>query len=760
MRILPPPRRAILLILSLPFLVASAVVVTSPTIVNSNTFKTKVSTLLSAALGRGVRVNGDVVLELGRHPTLSITDVSIDNPSDLSSRPMLTVGSFKISGPLFENFTGRYRINLVEANDVTVQIASTSDGRSNWSFSDPHSVEGESTTTPSEGKLISSPSIPHLDQLIVRNLQVNLDSGNPHRRLTAKELVVKSLDDTGKSSIAASLVIDDSPLNISGEVGSINNFLSGSDLGLKVDLTQSNNKVFAEGALKGDGTLGLTVRASGSDFSSLGIPIGVTLPKWTEYQLAFHVIKSAEDRLSLNFSNVAATLSGSTITGSANVQESDRGLYKVAADLALAAQQVKADLQFHSNGAVDATLTTSLSDLSHLSQVALTQLPAIKELSFAGKVHYAPSTSGEATSGKASIRAEDFSLRIGESDLKGTVAVQLSPLEVTAAINSAVLNLAALNDNFAHPDSTVTETPPEEERRIPFELLKELNADIRFTVGRLKTILGLELGATQLALTLKDGILTIPRLYSEAFDGIFTASLSATPNELGLTLQGEHFKGNPVILLAGGTPLLDGDFDFSVDLKSTGDTLPKILETLTGTMSLSSEDAKLKSSSLSAASSGLLELLSPIFGGSKEAHSDCLLVEYDVKNGLARTTKQVFKLGEVFIFGKGTLDLKKNTLRYNFNVNSTNPSFASLIPPFRAFGSLSSPHFVPSASGSVASVFDSTEGVIDSAMGSVVSTANFILARPGERVVGKELCIKALAAEGNRMSSRVGSLLE
>jgi uncharacterized protein involved in outer membrane biogenesis len=667
----------------------------------------------------------------------------------------LTVGSFKISVPLFENLTGRYRINFVEANDVTVQIASTSDGRSNWSFSDPHSVEEESTTAPSEGQPISSPSIPHLDELIIRNLQVSLASGNPHRRLTAKELVIKSLDDTGKSSIAASLVLDDSPLSITGEVGSINSFLSGSDLGLKVDLTQSHNKVFAEGALKGDGALGLNVKASGTDFSSLGIPIGVTLPKWTEYQLAFHVTKSAEERLSLNFSNLAATLSGSTITGSANVHEGDRGLYKVAADLALAAQHVKADLQFHSDGAMDATLTTSLSDLSHLSQVALTQLPAIKELSFAGKVHYAPSTSE-----KASIRAEDFSLRIGESDLKGTVAVQLSPLEVTAAINSAVLDLAALNDNFAHPHSTVPSTPSKEERRIPFELLKELNADIRFTVGRLKTILGLELGATQLALTLKDGVLTIPRLYSEAFDGIFTASLSAAPNELGLTLQGEHFKGNPVILLAGGTPLLDGDFDFSVDLKSNGDTLPQILETLTGTMRLSSEDAKLKSSSVAAASSGLLELLSPIFGGSKEAHSDCLLVEYDVKNGLARATKQVFKLGEVFIFGKGTLDLKKSTLRYNFNVNSTNPSFASLIPPFRAFGSLSSPHFVPSASGTVASVFDSAEGVLDSAVGSVASTANFILARPGERVVGKELCIKALAAEGNRMSSRVGSLLE
>ena len=120
----------------------------------------------------------------------------------------------------------------------------------------------------------------------------------------------------------------------------------------------------------------------------------------------------------------------------------------------------------------------------------------------------------------------------------------------------------------------------------------------------------------------------------------------------------------------------------------------------------------------------------------------------------------MIKFGDVFIFAKGQLDFPKDKISYNFNVNSTNPTLASLVPPFRAYGSLGHPHFVPSASGAVASVMDSAEGVVDSALGVVAGTASLILGPSSEKLAGREICKHALSVERSRISSRVGSALE
>jgi uncharacterized protein involved in outer membrane biogenesis len=749
MKIRYPSLKVIILVIALPVIALSVFILSSPAIVNSTVFKTQISSLLSKTLGRTINLNGDLFLTLGITPTLRVTNVTIDNPSDLASRKMASVGSFKISAPFFDNVIGRYRISMIEASDVQLQFATDTTGRSNWSFSELNNTSSVTKSNQSE----SPPSIPIVEQLIIKNLDVSLDTQIPHRHLNVEELVVKPIEDKIHSSVSASLLIDGSALNIKGEVGAINNLFSGKDLDIKVDLTQSDNHIAAEGMLKGDGAVSLGVKAVGNDFSSLGLLLRRSLPQWTDYKLSFNLFKTADKQLSLKISDLTGKLSGPTVTGSIGVDQRDGGSYQVNADLMLASHHLITDLLLRPDGTVDVNLDTFHPDLSELSAITLTHLPAIKGLMFKGKMQYSPATNKQAL-----VRSENFILKVGSSDLHGNIAVQLSPLEVTAQLNSDVLDLASLNKSFPASDAQVSQSKTEP--HIPFKLLKELNADVKISVGQLKTILGLELAKTKLTLNLKDGVLDIPQLSSEAFDGNFTASLHASHADMSLNLRGNHFKGNPIILLAGGTPLLEGIFDFSANLKSTGDSLSQVLATLKGTMSLSSEDAKFKSTSAAAISSGLMELLSPIFHQSKEPRSDCMIFEYELDKGIARAVKQVIKLGDVFIFGKGDLDLRKSTMRYNFNVNSNNPSLASLIPPFRAYGSLSNPHFVPSASGTVASVFDTAEGVFDSAQGVLAETENLILSHPGEKIVGRELCNRAFAAERNRISSRVGRVFD
>jgi hypothetical protein len=133
-------------------------------------------------------------------------------------------------------------------------------------------------------------------------------------------------------------------------------------------------------------------------------------------------------------------------------------------------------------------------------------------------------------------------------------------------------------------------------------------------------------------------------------------------------------------------------------------------------------------------------------------------MNFTLKDGIARSNGNVVNLGDVFLFGQGEVNLLKNTISYSSNVNSTNPSLASLIPPFRVVGALGSPFFIPSTAGSVASVFDSAEGVFDTALGAVTSTARFILSSSGEKFEGRALCKEAIEVESRRMSTRVGRL--
>jgi uncharacterized protein involved in outer membrane biogenesis len=91
----------------------------------------------STALGRPVTLQGALQLTLGRELVLRIGDVRILNPTGFSAREFASIGLAKVRVDLLDALRGRPRLRGVEASDIGVWLERASDGRGNWSFSQP-----------------------------------------------------------------------------------------------------------------------------------------------------------------------------------------------------------------------------------------------------------------------------------------------------------------------------------------------------------------------------------------------------------------------------------------------------------------------------------------------------------------------------------------------------------------------------------------------------------------------------------------------
>jgi uncharacterized protein involved in outer membrane biogenesis len=397
-------------------------------------------------------------------------------------------------------------------------------------------------------------------------------------------------------------------------------------------------------------------------------------------------------------------------------------------------------------------------DLSVLSPILKIELPAVRDyrletdLSFKG---------GE----KQELSLENLELQVKKSDLAGNARIVFEPLLVEADLKSKNLDLPdILPSFFSEEEMEAEEISQASQPKVADEEPKErrvVDADVLLDFGNVVFPKDLVLKGLKLSTQIKNSDVEEGKLEAEAFEGSVIALFSSKENDVAFDLNARDINGKTLTTVLTGKPILEGDLNFAADIEmNISPDIQKSLGSLSGRASLTSEGAELESSPLKTASSGLFSILSPIFGESKQAEIECLLFRYDLDNGVAKSKEQVLKLGEVFIFAEGRLDLPKDKISYNFNVNSKYPALASLIPPFRAFGSLSSPSFAPSVSGGVASAFDTAEGATRSAIGLVGGAGRFLVGVDSEKLVGIKLCEKAYQSEQNLVSSRIGKIVD
>lgn len=102
--------------------------------IDASRWRGELAARASAALGRGVLIEGPLAISLGRTTRLRIGGVRIDNPPGFTSGSFATIGEAYASLDLAGLLRGRLVLRELGAADVAVRLERASDGRSNWTF--------------------------------------------------------------------------------------------------------------------------------------------------------------------------------------------------------------------------------------------------------------------------------------------------------------------------------------------------------------------------------------------------------------------------------------------------------------------------------------------------------------------------------------------------------------------------------------------------------------------------------------------------
>lgn len=304
---------------------------------------------------------------------------------------------------------------------------------------------------------------------------------------------------------------------------------------------------------------------------------------------------------------------------------------------------------------LDLDLAFNIDSLSKLSKLAGSDLPQLGPVNLTGKV----------TESKGIYSIKAMNLLLGKTDFSGDVAVNVSGKrpDITANLSSSMINLVDFTD-----DDKAKKT--ENENRIfspePLSLsgLQSVNANVTINATQVKTS-SLLLGKTKIVASLKDGNLLIKPLSTLIAGGSLNGNihLNASDKIAALTTD---------ISLKGLEPSQIGDLkgkisgaktDVTIKVKGNGNSVSQIMASLNGKLLVKLGSGAVKGSGIGIANTSLLTMLNPMAKSSAETKLECLVINFDIKNGIATTDKGIVAVTrQMKVVGSGTIDLETEKL--------------------------------------------------------------------------------------------------
>jgi hypothetical protein len=94
----------------------------------------KISSRLTESLGRVVRLDGPMTLEISAHPKLKVGGFSIANAEGFGGGELVTLGEARLALDLWPLLWLRYQIEELSGSDVRIHLEMKKNGRNNWTF--------------------------------------------------------------------------------------------------------------------------------------------------------------------------------------------------------------------------------------------------------------------------------------------------------------------------------------------------------------------------------------------------------------------------------------------------------------------------------------------------------------------------------------------------------------------------------------------------------------------------------------------------
>lgn len=350
-------------------------------------------------------------------------------------------------------------------------------------------------------------------------------------------------------------------------------------------------------------------------------------------------------------------------------------------------------------GRFNATLTLEGQDLNDLYLLTGVTLPNTPPYQLAGAL----------TRNDAIWTFNDFSGRVGASDLSGDVRVEGGErLRVEAQLASQRLDiddLAAILGAETRTNAAGTQTTAVASGSGPGMLLP----DAPLQVARLQTMDGtltyraasvkandLDIRGVRLGAVLKDGLLDLDPISFSFNRGELngTAKINATRDTPYSTVD-FRLSGYPlesIIPAQGGEAPITGRALGRARLEGPGNSIHRFAAASKGSISLIVPQGEMRAAFAELlginASAGLLKLLS---GDQARTPIRCGVADFEVAGGVARTKTLVIDTDVVLAKGSGSINLGTETLDLKIDGESKKPRLLRLWTPILVRGQLSSP---------------------------------------------------------------------
>jgi len=334
-----------------------------------------------------------------------------------------------------------------------------------------------------------------------------------------------------------------------------------------------------------------------------------------------------------------------------------------------------------------------------------------------------PSTSHYTTSGQLIrngrlIRYENFTGKVGESDLEGTFqfdAGRKRPL-MTGDLRSKTLNLADLG--------SLVGTNQERERSgvlpdMSFDPSRweSVDADVKLQSGTIKRPKQLPIENLRARVLMKDSVLSL-----EPLDFGIAGGRLAGPARLdgrGGTISGDMVLRVQKLQLAKLFPTVKeaqaslGSLGGAVDLKGRGNSVKDLLGTSNGKIALYMDGGRISRTLMEMLALDLWNVAKLKLEGDESIEVRCAIADMDVKDGIATINAMIIDTSAVNVHAGGTINLKTEEMNLRIEPEPKNASLASLNSPIHVRGTFSEPHVALDAKAAAKGIGAIVMGVIN-----------------------------------------------
>ena len=363
--------------------------------------------------------------------------------------------------------------------------------------------------------------------------------------------------------------------------------------------------------------------------------------------------------------------------------------YPIAMDGKIGSTIVKAD------GTITNIVQLSAVDLAiELQGKTLADLYEVIGIAFPETAAY--TTQGRLLRSYHMMRYENFTGKVGESDLAGTLQFETHREPRTfmhGEVISKTLNLADLGPLVGTTQPRKSGVLP----NMPFDSdrWESIDADVKIKAGTIKRPKQLPLEHLSTRIVMKDKVLALDPLDFGIAGGKLAGKLRMNgqkdPIAADASLRVKSLSLAKLFPTLEASQSSIGEINGLIELAGRGDSVAQMLGTSNGKVGFYIDGGKISRLMMEYAALDLLRITRVKLRGDEPIEIRCAIADFAVKDGLMQTNAFVFDTAVVNIAGEGDINLKNEALNLTLNPEPKDPSIASLNSPLYIRGTFSAP---------------------------------------------------------------------